>query len=206
MIICEDGSSDGTADTIRELAAHYPLQLLSSPGRKGYSRAVIDGIRASKAEYVLCIDGDGQCDPQSLVEMVRRIDGYDVVLGWRNPRHDSRFRLFISAWFKCLYEALFPVRLKDPSYACMLMRRSVVDSLKAQPLGLLKQGLFWEMNARIAALGARVVEIPVRHRFRVSGRTRVYKLVTLPKLALEHVVALFSLRTELQCNQEHKAN
>ena len=63
LIICEDGSTDQTLDVLARLQPQYPIELITGTSRKGYSRAVTDGMRASRAPYLLAIDSDGQCDP-----------------------------------------------------------------------------------------------------------------------------------------------
>src|SRR5207302_2551943 len=71
FIVSEDGSSDATVAIVRALAATLPITLLTEARRKGYSRAVTDGLRASTADLVACVDADGQCDPRDLVRLVR---------------------------------------------------------------------------------------------------------------------------------------
>src|SRR5437660_124409 len=70
FVICEDGSSDDTVPVLKALAGELPIKLISDPVRKGYSRAVIDGLRASDSEWVACIDSDGQCDPADFHSLV----------------------------------------------------------------------------------------------------------------------------------------
>jgi len=53
FIISEDGSSDGTPQVLEDLATQYPIKLITGPKRKGYSRAVIDGLQMLEAPYVL---------------------------------------------------------------------------------------------------------------------------------------------------------
>ena len=46
FIICEDGSVDDTKKVLINLSQLFPMQLVMSEGRKGYSRAVIDGMKS----------------------------------------------------------------------------------------------------------------------------------------------------------------
>ena len=64
FVICEDGSRDNTVEVIKGLSQSLPIHLISDSERKGYSRAVLDGFRATTAEFVGFIDSDGQCDPR----------------------------------------------------------------------------------------------------------------------------------------------
>ena len=64
FILCEDGSKDNTKQVLRAIANEVPAKLFLSEGRKGYSRAVRDGMMELEAPYLLCLDSDGQCDPK----------------------------------------------------------------------------------------------------------------------------------------------
>ena len=66
FIICEDGSTDDTVEILNRLKLKYPIILLSHPTKKGYSNAVIDGIKHATADYLLVMDSDGQCDPKEI--------------------------------------------------------------------------------------------------------------------------------------------
>ena len=68
FLICEDGSRDNTKEILRNLAESLPMKLILSDARKGYSRAVKDGMKALEAPYLLCLDSDGQCDPKDFAK------------------------------------------------------------------------------------------------------------------------------------------
>ncbi|MDP9301563.1 MAG: glycosyltransferase family 2 protein [Actinomycetota bacterium] len=198
FVVAEDGSTDDTCEVVRAVAAEVPIRLLTSPDRKGYSRAVVDGIWETSAALVCVVDSDGQCDPADLPAFVEALSGRDVVVGYRNPRIDPWFRRFISGAFKLVYQRLFPVRLRDPSCPYVLLRRDAVAPLFRGNPGLLRQGFWWEFNARAIAARLIVGEVPVNHRVRTAGTTRVYKMNKIPGIAFEHLRALFVLRRELR--------
>ncbi len=198
FLVCEDGSTDNTCDVVREVARDIPVRLLSFGERKGYSRAVVDGFRATTAPLVGFIDSDGQCDPKDFKSLVEALDGNDMVIGYRNPRMDSAFRKVISGAFGTVYRRLFPVRLKDPSCPYLVVRREALMRILQGNPGILRQGFWWEFNARSQAAGLRIVQRPVSHRARTAGTTQVYKLSKIPGIAAEHLRGLFALRTELR--------
>lgn len=198
IIVSEDGSTDDTCDVIRVVAHDVPVRLLTYPERKGYSRAVIDGLRAADAEIVCFVDSDGQCDPTDLRSLLQRIDDHDLVVGFRHPRRDSNFRRAISAMFGTVYRALFPVRLRDPSCPYIAIRRQALLTVLSGSPGVLKQGFWWEFNARAVAHGLRVAEVPVRHRERTAGQTQVYRWQKIPRIAYDHLLGLLALRQELR--------
>jgi len=198
FVIAEDGSTDDTCDVVRAVAEEMPVRLLSFPERKGYSRAVVDGLRATTANVVCFVDSDGQCDPADLPRLLQRLEEYDLVVGFRHPRRDPAFRLLISRAFGSVYRRLFPVRLRDPSCPYVVIRRDALDRVLTGSPGVLKQGFWWEFNARAQARGLRTAQVPVRHRERIAGQTQVYRLNKIPRIAYEHVLGLLALRRELR--------
>jgi glycosyltransferase involved in cell wall biosynthesis len=198
FVVSEDGSSDDTVDVVRALGDDLPVRLLTFPERKGYSRAVIDGMREATAEIVCIADSDGQCDPSDLPTLLRRLEGHDLVVGFRRPRRDPALRRVISLAFGSVYRLLFPVRLRDPSCPYLVIERDALGRVLTGAPGILKQGFWWEFNARAAAHGLRVAQAPVRHRRRAAGETQVYRLNKLPRIAYEHLLGLFKLRRELR--------
>ncbi len=197
FVICEDGSSDDTVPVLRSLTGELPIKLISDPERKGYSRAVIDGLRASDSEWVACIDSDGQCDPADFSRLVGLRTGADMVMGWRNPRSDAAIRKLMSGAFGLVYRCFFNVRLRDPSCPYILINRPSLEKILSGKVGILKQGFWWEFVARATAHGVRIVEAPVNHRVRSAGTTQVYKPSKVPRIAYEHLLGLRKLHREL---------
>jgi glycosyltransferase involved in cell wall biosynthesis len=197
FVVCEDGSSDDTVPVLKALAAELPLKLISDPVRKGYSRAVIDGLRGTDSEWVACIDSDGQCDPADFARLAALREGCDMVMGWRNPRSDVLIRKLMSGAFGLVYRRYFDVGLRDPSCPYILIRRSGLEAILAGKVGILKQGFWWEFGARPTALGLRITEAPVHHRVRSAGQTQVYRPTKVPRIAWEHLLGLRQLRKEL---------
>jgi len=198
FIVCEDGSTDDTVAIVEDLAKTLPILLISSQERKGYSRAVLDGLRAATNPVVGFVDSDGQCDPADFPTLYKELERCDVVVGYRNPRRDALYRKAMSGGFKLAYERLFPVRLRDPSCPFVLLHREDLDRILRGHPGLLTQGFWWEFNARVQNAGLSVHEVPVHHRVRAAGETKVYNPRRIPGIAVRHLRAMFELRRELR--------
>ena len=192
FIISEDGSSDGTPQILEALVTRYPMKLISSPERKGYSRAVTDGLKILEAPYVLCLDSDGQCDPADFAEFWSKRERANVLIGWRVDRQDTSLRKLLSGTFKLYYRALFGIPIHDPSCPFVLAPKDIVKRLIPQ-LGVLSQGFWWEFVARVWSHGYSIEEIPVTHRLRAAGQTQVYRLRKLPGIGWTHVTGLMQI-------------
>jgi glycosyltransferase involved in cell wall biosynthesis len=197
FVICEDGSRDGTKEVLTALAAELPMTLEMSDGRKGYSQAVLDGLRLVKTPYFLCLDSDGQCDPSDFWALWERRDAADVVIGNRVDRQDTWQRRTQSRAFRAVFRAFFSVRLNDPSCPFVLGRPTVVECLPADH-PVLDQGFWWEFVARVSGHALRIEEVPVRHRVRAAGTTKVYTWKTIPGIARSHLAGLARIRREVR--------
>ena len=192
FIVCEDGSVDHTKDVLARLDRELPMKLMIANERKGYSRAVRDGMQAMSAPYLLCLDSDGQCDPKDFWQFWECRQQSAVVLGRRVLRADHPWRRICSRGFYQLYQLFYHVPVRDPSCPYMLAGKDVIARLVTE-LGAMQQGFWWEFIARAHRRGFSIRELPVQHRERFAGDTQVYKLRKLPGIGYRHVAALFKI-------------
>ena len=193
FIICEDGSSDDTKNILIRLMEKYQLKLIMSDERKGYSKAIKDGMKAMDAPYLLCLDSDGQCDPIDFWKFWDARNQSDVFIGRRIKRADPWVRKILSRIFYVVYKLFFNVPSNDPSCPFMLTRKSVIDNLVGE-MGSMQQGFWWEFTARAFLHGYKIKEIPINHRDRFAGNTQVYLVKNMPEIGLKHFLALFKIR------------
>jgi glycosyltransferase involved in cell wall biosynthesis len=192
FIVCEDGSRDKTEEVLTRLSSSLPMKLIMSKERKGYSRAVKDGMQELDADYLLCLDSDGQCDPKDFWPFWDARQNCEVVLGWRVDRADNWMRKGMSRGFYYIYQLFYHTPAHDPSCPYVLAGKPVIQRLVGE-LGEMQQGFWWEFVARVHRRGYTIKELPVRHRERAAGRTQVYKLRKLPGIGYHHFMALFKI-------------
>ena len=199
FIICGDGSNDDTLDILKTLRLNYPIDLISHPNKKGYSNAVIDGIKKASSEYLLIMDSDGQCDPRQIFKFWNVRKKADLVIGYRIKRRDFLYRKFFSDFAKLVYGFFFNVKLKDPSFAFSLIRKDVYKSLlNFNPS--MPEGFFWEYNARAIYKGYKILEIGINHKKRKYGDTQIFQVWRLPKIALINFMGLLRVKFDLLIN------
>jgi dolichol-phosphate mannosyltransferase len=192
FIICEDGSIDNTKQVLTRLSESLPMKLVMSDHRKGYSQAVIDGMRVLEADYLLCLDSDGQCDPGDFGKFWETREKQDVAIGWRVKRADTLLRRVLSGGFYFLYQAFYRVPVHDPSCPFVLAQRKVIEKVLPE-LGEMKEGFWWEFTARVHRRGFSLREFQVSHRTRSAGETQVYRLKKMPGIGYHHILALFKI-------------
>ena len=118
ILFVNDGSSDGTWDIIRALAAsdeHYIG--ISQSRNRGHQNAVLAGLMEAKdsCDISISIDCDGQDDINAMDEMVQKyLDGAEVVYGVRSRRDtDTFFKRFTAEGFYHLTDFSPPWALRS---------------------------------------------------------------------------------------------
>lgn len=199
IFVSEDGSSDSTREIVNEESIRTTkckIKLSETAGRLGYSKAVVRGISSCETEIIAFMDSDGQVDPEDFFQLLRYLGAEKFVTGYRDPRNDPLIRIIYSLLFGFAYTLLGgPIR-KDPSSPFVVCYLKDVKFLTQVNLKL-EFGFWWEFQWRLNSKGLKTNEIPIKHRIRTAGSTKVYSIRRIPKIALTHVVGLLKLRHEI---------
>ena len=87
IIVADDGSNDGTQETVWALSKkHHEIRLLdrSRARTHGLTASVLDAAQKAKTEYIVVMDGDLQHPPEAVGKIVRELEqGHDLVVGYR---------------------------------------------------------------------------------------------------------------------------
>jgi glycosyltransferase involved in cell wall biosynthesis len=169
LVIVDDGSTDGSGETARELSARLGIRLtvLRHEEKSGYGITVGDGLRAASGDFVAFTDADGQFEIGDLALLVPLLDGADLAAGWRRKRQDAWARGVVSWVFNTLVAVLYRLPYRDVDCAFKLMRREVLDSLTLEARSAL---INTELYYKARHAGWRIAQVPVPHHPRVAGR------------------------------------
>ncbi len=170
IVLVDDGSRDGTAALLQDMAARTP-ELVAVLLRRNYGQtaAMAAGFDASRGEILVTLDGDLQNDPADIPLLLNQLERnqLDLVSGWRHQRQDNTIsRLLPSLLANWLIARVTGVKLHD--YGCSLKayRREVVADMN----------LYGELHRFLPALafieGARIGEVRVNHHPRRYGKSK----------------------------------
>lgn len=190
VVLVDDGSSDRSAELIREAAEkHKEIRGVLFRRNFGQSAAMTAGFQHARGDIVITLDSDLQNDPADVPEMLKVLDsGYDLVCGWRKNRQD-RFldRKLPSKIANWMIGRFTGVRLHDYGCSLKVFRRELTDHLI----------LYGELHRFIPVLlemeGARITEMPVRHHPRTRGQSK-YGIGRLPKVFSDLILMVFFQR------------
>jgi glycosyltransferase involved in cell wall biosynthesis len=173
VIVVDNGSTDATAPRASAAGA----RVLGEPHR-GYGRACAAGFAAVRADAdIVCfLDGDGSDVPSFLASVVGPVarGEADFVMGsrlrgQREPGSMTPQQLVAGHIAGALMRIVYGVHFTDMSP----FRAMRVADLRQLGMSEVTYGWNLEMQMRVAAAGLRILEIPVDHRCRRGGVSKV---------------------------------
>jgi glycosyltransferase involved in cell wall biosynthesis len=199
VIVADSGSEDRTVERARAAGARVIIER-----QRGYGRACAAGVRAARdCGVIVFLDGDGSDRPELVPLLLAPIlaGTHDFVIGTRTRGErepGSMNALQIAAGFGAgaLTRLLYGVAYTDMC-AFRAIRREALDQL-----GMREMTYGWnlEMQMRAARARLRILEVPVEHRRRSGGASKVSgSVVGTLKASLR--IALTFLRVALERQQ-----
>jgi dolichol-phosphate mannosyltransferase len=183
-----DGSNDDTAQCLAALAeADKRIVVLELARNFGHQAALTAGLDASRADFVITMDGDGQHPPEMIPEMIELFkQGYDITQAQR-IEEGSRFsfKKMTSSAFYALINRISGTRILPGAADFRGMSRQVVEALKSMP----EYHRF--LRGMISWVGYRSVILPYHETRRVAGKSK-YSLGKMFRLAMDAIFS-FSL-------------
>jgi dolichol-phosphate mannosyltransferase len=174
IIVVDDGSNDQTSQVLNQALQRVDILRVIQHGLScGQSTAICTGIKVAKFAVVATLDGDGQNDPADiprlygvLMQQTEANSQLWMVAGWRNKRHDSRWKLFSSKVANTVRGGLLGDNTPDTGCGLKVFFR---DKFLELPY-------FDHMHRFLPALiiraGGQVISVPVNHKARSKGYSK----------------------------------
>jgi glycosyltransferase involved in cell wall biosynthesis len=187
VLFINDGSHDGSEETLNELASEHPeVKVLHFRRNFGQTAAMMAGFDNARGDIIIPMDGDYQNDPEDIPKMIAKLDeGYDVVSGWRRDRQDNAIKRNLpSIMANKLIAFVSGVKLQDFGCSLKAYRREVIEGVR----------LYGEMHRFLPVYtmwhGAKITEVVVGHFARRAGKSK-YGLERILKVLLDLMVVKF---------------
>jgi glycosyltransferase involved in cell wall biosynthesis len=184
VIVVNDGSADGTAEILEELAQIYPqVRVVHHEQNRGYGGALRTGFATASRELVFYTDGDAQYDPAEMAALWHRFDDQvDLVNGYKISRSDPLHRILIGRIYHHTVRLLFGLKVRDVDCDFRMMRRSIFDKIH---LDKSSGVICLEMMKKIQDAGFRIAEVPVHHYHRAYGKSQFFNFKRLYRTAVD---------------------
>jgi glycosyltransferase involved in cell wall biosynthesis len=178
VIVCDDGSTDGTPGAIANVAADLPeVRILRNAPNAGIPATMKRLYSEARGDWVYFTPADGQVPVTALETMWNAREGQALVIGGRVPRKDPLTRVLIAELYSAGLRLIFGLPVRD------------IDSVKLyrgedlRSLTITSRSNFFEAEMLITLCRRHrpVREVTVEHRPRVAG---VPKGVTLASATL----------------------
>ena len=184
----DDGSRDRTVDSLHALAVKdKQIVVLELARNFGHQAALTAGLDASRGDFVITMDGDGQHPPEMIPQMIELFQqGYEIIQAQRIDEGSGfSFKRMTSSGFYALINRISGTHMEPGAADFRGMSRQVVDALKS----MTEYHRF--LRGMISWIGYRSVILPYHETNRVAGRSK-YSFRKMLRLAMDAIFS-FSL-------------
>jgi len=167
IILVNDGSTDTFAEPPGSPA--FLIRWLHLSQNSGQSAAMYYGMQEARGEFVILMDADLQNDPMDAPRMWRKLvdENLDLVTGVRVKRNDTFIRRVSSSIANAVRGALLQDHTSDTGCTLKVLRREPARRLPGW------NGMHRFIPALVLSAGYRIGEMPVEHRPRHAGVSKV---------------------------------
>ncbi len=171
LYVVDDASKDGSDEILVDLAAKDPrITVLFHTVNQGKGMAIRTAINAAEGDFAVIQDVDFECNPEEYDRILAPLvnGDADAVFGSRYLRRDKRtvfsFWHSLGNWFlTILFNIGHDIHLTDIETCYQPMSLKLLKNLR---LTTDRFGIEYELAARLVAVGARIIEVPISYKAR----------------------------------------
>jgi len=167
IVLVNDGSTDTFAQPPGSPA--FPIRWLHLTQNSGQSAAMYYGMQEARGKFVILMDADLQNDPMDAPRLLKKLENekLDMVTGVRTKRNDKWIRRVSSRVANAVRGALLQDHTSDTGCTLKVVRAEAAKRLPGW------NGMHRFMPALILSAGYKIGEMPVEHRARHAGVSKV---------------------------------
>ena len=167
IILVDDGSMDGSPHIINSIKKNNPrLKLIRFGSNHGQSAAFAAGFKAARGKIFVTLDADLQNNPADIPLLLKKMEEFDVVCGWRFKRNDPWIKRVSSKIGNAVRNSLSQEEIADTGCSLKAFRRECFDDVK------LFKGMHRFFPTLMKMEGFRVTQVKVSHHPRLHGESK----------------------------------
>lgn len=184
VIVVDDGSTDNTANIVKDIAAkNSHVRLISHGVNKGYGAGLKTGFYSARFSWICFTDSDGQFDFADIKKFLAYCNDNDLVIGYRQKRAEGVIRKLNAKAWAMLIRLLFGLKVRDLDCGFKLVKKEVIDKIpKLESEGAMISA---ELLVKAKKMGFKIVEVPVKHYPRRKGTPTGAQLKVIIKAFVE---------------------
>ena len=191
IIIVNDCSVDNTLEVLERLSS-LKIKIINHNKNLGQSNSILSGIKNSKYDSILTIDGDCQNNPKDILKLHHiyfHENIYSLVGGLRIKRKDSLIKILSSIIANSIRQFFLKDNCKDTGCSLKIFNKKIFLSLPYF------DGIHRFLPALYKGYGYKTHFIEVDHRARIKGQSKygtidrlikgVYDLFRVKKILMD---------------------
>ena len=171
LIFIDNASTDNTLKKLRNLK---DITIIEHSTNEGYGGSIIDGIKQSSADVIVIIDADCEYPPESIPQMIEKLETQEVVYGSRfldnRDVNMPKIRVVGNRLISLLFNLLFRQKVNDLYTGMKALKRSSLEGITLHQKGFEH---VLEMGVRLSQKGISIYEVPIEYVPRWAGRSKM---------------------------------
>ena len=184
IFLLHPSSTDNSKVVILDFAKSDPnIKLILRPiDRIGVGYAMLMGLRVAKYPYVFYADSDNQFNLGDIKLFLSYIDEYDLIVGMRIDRKDTKMRILYSNLYNLFVRFFFKLKIKDLDCSFRLIKKKVIDNIE---LRCETGAITSEIVIKALRAGFKIKQVGVTHFPRLYGSTSFFNsFLSFPKYSI----------------------
>lgn len=164
LIIVNDCSTDGTSKRLADIKDER-VKIISHSTNRGKGAAIRTALKSATGDYITIQDADLEYNPEDINRLIDKAEeGYDAVFGSRfyygRPQNETLIHYLGNKFLTTVSNIFTGLRLTDMETCYKMVRRDVLARMTIEED---RFGIEPEITSKLARIGTRPVEVPIRY-------------------------------------------
>ena len=208
MIVEMDGCTDNTAEIVAEFSKNKDnIAILKYPERIGKGGGLKMAFRVATGDIIGFTDADNSTKAKSFIELIRALEGADIVVGQRYGRSNNipLVRRVFSRGFNILVRFLFRLGIRDTQCGAKVFRKEVLRDVQSH---LVIDDFVFDVNFLYSAkkLGFKIKEVGIEWEYSEGSKIKLFSVTKKMFISLLRLRLFYSpFRFLISTNQKEEA-